>query len=364
MSRSNSYYINPKNAGIELNDGDPREIEKPHNLEKLTSYVKDCYHPIIRRGDVVQTFIEEERYRNDGLLFWDGTQVIPPYRRIDYSGAVPPEFVVTSTDTLKSCVVSQGIRGDSMSPYFNPNYWSKEVRHNGYVYLSQELRQSVVDSLKFDNEHTIYPCFNGTFVCQGTTYFLLVPKFKESQRSEAEAVIMSQKNPFDSHINGGSKFDHYDDDGLYNEVSKERQDNCEFYCTVMDTEKMCTTFMVELELAGLPNITFPIGHILPHNDDTAMTFFMDDIGSTTGIHLFDAQDDITADIQYMIGNVLVPAKDMHENYALELLHNTPTIKLTSTELFTPLESYHYLEYAEDIEQFWSDYGYNVKRLDR
>lgn len=209
-SFTSSHFIELNNVGVLSESDDDGENVKLLDLDQLSNYVK---HHVgnIKRGDIIQTIDDDNRFRNDGMLFWDGNRAISQH--LD-DNIVVRDFVVSSKQ-------------------FNPNYWYKEVTPTIYFYLAPEFRQSIVDSLKFDAQHTISPCLNGTFVCQATTYVVLLNDLITA-KSEAHSIIMNLDNPFESLINRAplsSGINLYTDS--YNKLKTEKTDSREIYSIVL-----------------------------------------------------------------------------------------------------------------------------------
>lgn len=108
--------------------------EKPSNydveayekaLAWITTVAKDFS---IKRGDIVK--LQEDGYRNDGVLIWDGEKVRSLQYDIDDYGSVPKEFTYDD------------------SAFSNPYYWSDAVDHNYINWPALTLRQQLVANLE------------------------------------------------------------------------------------------------------------------------------------------------------------------------------------------------------------------------
>jgi hypothetical protein len=120
-------YINPVEAGIVAVPYTNEELAERCTGEEgsviadhLTTYI--LFKNIkLSRGDAVSVIPRAERDRNDGLFFWNGSEVIPLDTTLDeYHGNLPACFQVTDTE-------------------FAPDYWFGTIQHNGIFHLSNEL---------------------------------------------------------------------------------------------------------------------------------------------------------------------------------------------------------------------------------
>jgi hypothetical protein len=71
-------------------------------------------------------------YRNENLMFWHNEQgTIFPYTEIDDYGSVPPCFLV----------------GNGVAE-FPVGFWLADVDHNNIIFLSEEIKNEIKDTLK------------------------------------------------------------------------------------------------------------------------------------------------------------------------------------------------------------------------
>lgn len=104
-----------------------QKIENGDDIDDNTCTIVDKYINNLpnnrkpRNGDCM--CLVKNRYRNDGLLFWNNKTVLPDYDVDDY-GAVPSCF-----NTLVD---------------YNPKYWVDIVDHNYYIPVSKEIMSQMV----------------------------------------------------------------------------------------------------------------------------------------------------------------------------------------------------------------------------
>lgn len=141
---SQSIFINNEVLGLEKDEGCSYIIvDNIENADIITKYIKDN-NISVRRGDIIDTIDENNRYRNDGKFVWDGEKVLSLEYDVDDYGAIPKTFIVSSQE-------------------FAPNYWENTIDHNNYYWPSIEYREQVRNSLVFDDEFTNQKEWHGCF---------------------------------------------------------------------------------------------------------------------------------------------------------------------------------------------------------
>lgn len=120
------YYIEDPNV-----ENEGPGLLNPKVQQMLTRIVRFRF-PNIRRGDTVALLSKEQRLGNNGLLIWDGLQVIDlSYgENIAEEGFVPRQFEVSDIE-------------------FNPYYWSKTIAGQPLFWPSQQLVDRAVSSVAF-----------------------------------------------------------------------------------------------------------------------------------------------------------------------------------------------------------------------
>jgi hypothetical protein len=152
---SQSIFINYEILGIETDKSGSYFIdESDENANIITNFILDN-NILIKRGDVIDIIKEEDRYRNDGKLIWNGEKALFLETSIDEYGAVPKEFIVYEEE-------------------FSPDYWSSNITHNNYYWPSLNYREQVCLSLVFDSELTDEEMWHGKFYHHGKEIHVIV----------------------------------------------------------------------------------------------------------------------------------------------------------------------------------------------
>lgn len=155
LKMSRSVFIDYKTLNLETDESNSYcVVENDENASKVTTYIRDN-NVEIRRGDIIDTVEESERYRNDGKFIWDGEKAILLHHEYDDYGAVPPTFEVSPTE-------------------FDPNYWNNTVCHNTYYWPCLEYREQVKNSLVFDSELSEKEIWHGKFIHNGEETHVIV----------------------------------------------------------------------------------------------------------------------------------------------------------------------------------------------
>lgn len=129
------HYIAPEEIGIPAEDL-LQMLEEEGTVEHLAHLLTEYFvnwHPEmvtqLKRGDTIALIPQGDRYRNDGVLIWNGSAVEPLDYSIDMYGAVPAEFKITDNE-------------------FSPHYWDRVICHNGIIWVADEILERAVFSVQ------------------------------------------------------------------------------------------------------------------------------------------------------------------------------------------------------------------------
>lgn len=190
QARCNVFRLNPSeiSENYQEYDEDPGAfISFTYNnrefFEILTNYVLETYGDDINRGDCIQ--VGEETDDNAGTFFWNGTEAIdlcPDFRE---AGSAPSSFIV----------------GEE----FCPEYWSNAIAARTHFFMpTWSLKQMVIDSLQFNDEHTTTEQWWGEYECNGETFKIFFSKASRVSNTVGVAIsreeliewISDQTTPF------------------------------------------------------------------------------------------------------------------------------------------------------------------------
>lgn len=172
------YCVSFEELGLETDDSGSYEVlESNKNEQIVTNYYLDQiknHNCLVKRGDIIHT--NNDSYRNDGVMIWNGESAqFLEYMPDDY-GNVPKNFEVNND-------------------MFNPRYWLKYVGHNGVYWPCMKFRQEVVNSLVFDDQFTEEKMWHGSFKCKDIVYYLFYDETVTEE--EIKSIILNEDNPFD-----------------------------------------------------------------------------------------------------------------------------------------------------------------------
>ena len=121
----------------EYDRADPAEDDNDVNGVNVVNKINEILQenlinlPLLR-GDMVTT-LQEERYRNDNLLCWDGNKFLALNFSADDYGAIPKEMTF---------------------PEFPLNHFSESIDHNNIIWLSAEKVQEAIQNMKISKNES------------------------------------------------------------------------------------------------------------------------------------------------------------------------------------------------------------------
>lgn len=211
---SRSIFINVE--GLKK-DGDFSILENRHNVNLIKNHIENNdIH--IERGDIINLIEECKRYRNSGKLIWNGNNPmwlsnyqnyddISEYyeNTLDEYGYVPSCFIVSDDE-------------------FSPDYWIKNVKHNGIYWPCEDYRIQVIENLEFSKRLTKNEIWNSFFTCNGRIFNFAINEetfsnltsgefnYEDSDECENEiiSIIEDMKKPFEYF--GSDQFDICDEE--------------------------------------------------------------------------------------------------------------------------------------------------------
>lgn len=131
---------------------------------KVNDYVKKLQLDV-QRGDIIS--LSEGRYRNDGVLIFDGEVCIALDQVPDEYGNIPSTFPVINE--------------------FPINYWERIIRHNCLVpFNHKRFLKQIIDNLKLINNKELFQSF---IKHKGKTHYLF---FVASNREQIEYKLWDQ----------------------------------------------------------------------------------------------------------------------------------------------------------------------------